>query len=86
MKAKGMPFNREAALRRMVQAKGRFYDSAEYILKAQLGKTDSQPQKTAYFDTEVTKQEAPKHSSLAGRPSRFQTGGQADDDDDDDDD
>lgn len=84
MKAKNIPFNREAALRRMVQAKGRFYDSAEYVLKSQLGRADPSPQKAAYFSTEVAKQEAPKHSGLAGKPSRFQSGGAADDDDDDD--
>lgn len=77
-KAKGLPFNRAALLRRIAQSKGRFYDSAEYILKNGEGPAG---QKTAYFNTEVGKHEEKPMATATNKGSRF-AAQQADDDDD----
>lgn len=78
-KAAGLPFNRAALLRRIAQSKGRFYDSAEFILKSE----SSSAQPSAYFNTDIAKEQT--RPAVQGG-SRFQKAAAADDDDDDDDD
>ncbi|EET00003.1 hypothetical protein QR46_3339 [Giardia duodenalis assemblage B] len=77
-KKAGIPFNRAAALRRIAQSKGRFYDSAEFILKQ--GRGETQP--SAYFNKEITKESAGKPNQPAAGGSRFAAKAPQDDDDD----
>ncbi|ESU35429.1 hypothetical protein GL50803_005258 [Giardia duodenalis] len=81
-KKAGVPFNRAAALRRIAQSKGRFYDSAEFILKQ--GRGETQP--SAYFNKDITKETAGKPNPPAAGGSRFAAKTSQDEDDNDDND
>ncbi|CAL5991422.1 Conserved_hypothetical protein [Hexamita inflata] len=46
-KSRGLPFNQKAYLRRMMAKKGKYYDSADYVLNH--GWPEQQQCQTAYF-------------------------------------
>eukprot|EP00768_Dysnectes_brevis_P002745 gnl/Dysnectes_brevis/201_a230_9352.p1 GENE.gnl/Dysnectes_brevis/201_a230_9352~~gnl/Dysnectes_brevis/201_a230_9352.p1 ORF type:complete len:122 (-),score=9.76 gnl/Dysnectes_brevis/201_a230_9352:66-431(-) len=68
-KKRHIPFNRAALLRRIAQSKGRFYDSAEYVLKN--GWPGSVPKRTAYFQPAPDTVAKPTKTTTSTR-SRFQ--------------
>ncbi|KAH0571257.1 hypothetical protein SS50377_27558 [Spironucleus salmonicida] len=79
-KDKGLPFNRAALLRRIATNKGRYYDSAEFVLKNGFPQQNQKHEQIAYFQQNLS-----NASQSRAVKSRFHTVQPNENDDDDDD-